>query len=388
MILDYLLPVADVALAHIQLMHHQCLGNTMRIHNDQEGFPSLDGVQIALVGLRENRRDPNNLGESLSFTEIRRALYELFPGNWHTVVADIGDIDKGESVEDTYFAIRQVTEFLVKKNIIPVYLGGSHDLIYPIYRAYDQLDQMVNLVNVDHRFDLGDSNKALENKSYVGKIIVDQPYNLFNYSNIGFQTYFNAQDEIDLMDRLHFDAYRLGNVSASLSIVEPVMRDADVVGIDMGAIKSSELSYRHNKAPNGFDGKEICAIARYAGISDRVSTFGIFEYKNDAQEEMAAMLVAQVIWYFLEGVNFRASESLDIEKNNFLTYQVPVDDEVLTFYKSEKTERWWIEIPFISGLNNKLKRHTLLPCTYQDYLDACNQSIPERWFKARKKNEV
>ncbi len=388
MILDYLLPVADVALAHVQLMHYQCLGNAIHIHSEQKGFPSLEGIQIALIGLRENRRDPNNLGETLSYTEIRRALYELFPGNWHTTIADLGDIDKGDSVEDTYFAVKEVTQFLVKKNIIPVFIGGSHDLMYPIYRAYDQLDQMVNLVNVDHCFDLGDSTKPIANNSYVGKIIVDQPYNLFNYSNIGFQTYFNPQEEIDLMKKLHFDAYRLGNVSANLEIVEPVMRDADVVGIDMGAIKSSELSYRHNKAPNGFDGKEICAIARYAGISDRVSAFGVFEYKNDAQEEKAAMLVAQVIWYFVEGVNFRASENLDIEKNNFLTYQVPIEEEVLTFYKSEKTQRWWIEIPFISGLNNKLKRHTLLPCTYQDYLDACNQSIPERWYKARKKNEV
>ena len=190
------------------------------------------------------------------------------------------------------------------------------------------------------------------------------------------------------MERLHFDAYRLGNVTANMNTVEPVMRDADVVAIDMGAIKSSELSYKHSKTPNGFDGKEICAIARYAGISDRVTAFGVFEYKNDTQEETAAMLVAQILWYFIEGYNYRASENMDIEKGNFLTYQVPVEDEVLTFYKSDKTERWWIEIPFILGLNNKLKRRTLLPCTYQDYLDACNQSIPERWFKARKKNEI
>ena len=388
MIIDYLSPVTDVVLAHIQLMHQQCLGNVLRIHSDQEGFPDLKGVQVAIVGLRENRRDSGALGESLSYTEVRRAFYELFSGNWHTTIADLGDIDKGEDVEDTYFAIRTVTEVLVKKNIIPIYIGGSHDLIYPMYRAYDKLDQMVNLVNVDQKFDLGDSTKPIENHSYVGRIIVDQPYNLFNYSNIGFQTYFNPQDEIDLMDKLHFDAYRLGNVSAGLDIVEPVMRDADIVGVDMGSIRSNELSYRHNKAPNGFDGKEICAIARYAGISDRVSVFGVFEYKNSQQEEMAAMLVAQVLWYFIEGVNFRASESLDVENNNFLKYQVPIDNEVLTFYKSELTERWWVEIPFISGLNNKLKRHTLLPCTYHDYIEACNQNIPERWYKARKKNEV
>ena len=115
MAFEFLLPVTDVAIAHIQLLHHQCIGNTIRVHSHREGFPDLEGVQIALVGLRENRRDRDHLGEKLSFTEIRRAFYELFPGNWHTVIADLGDIDKGESIEDTYFAVRNLTESLVKK---------------------------------------------------------------------------------------------------------------------------------------------------------------------------------------------------------------------------------------------------------------------------------
>ncbi len=388
MAFEVLQPIPDLALAHIQLQHHQSLGNSIRLHSAQEGLPDLEGVDVVIICLRENRRDLDNLGDQLSFSEVRRTFYELFPGNWHTTIADLGDIEKGESVEDTYFAVAAIHEKLFKMNILPIYIGGSQDLVYSIYRSYDKLDQMVNIVNVDSKFDLGDASQAIHNKSYVGKIIVEKPYNLFNYSNIGYQTYFNPQEEIDLMDKLYFDSYRLGNVSASMDMVEPVMRDADIVTVDLNAIRSSELSVRHNKMPNGFDGKEICKICRYAGISDKVSSFSIFEYKNDVQEEKAAMLVAQMMWYFIEGLNFRASETMDIEKGNFITYSVPIDDEVLTFYKSEKTARWWIEIPFVLGLNNKLKRHTLLPCTYQDYLEACDQNIPERWFKARKKNEI
>lgn len=388
MAFEVLSPISDLALAHIPLQHFQSLGNTLVLHSEQEGIPALDKVDIALVCLRENRRDPQSSGETLSFTEIRLAFYSLFPGNWHLKIADLGDITPGETVEDTYFAVKTINVALIKQGIIPIYIGGSQDLLYPIYRSYDTLDQMVNLVNVDSRFDLGDANKPLQHQSYVGKIIVDKPYNLFNYSNIGYQTYLNPQEEIDLMERLYFDTYRLGNISADLAMVEPVMRDADIVSVDLAAIRSSELSVRHNQMPNGFDGKEICRIIRYAGISDRVGNFAIFAYKNDDQEQKAAMLVAQMIWYFIEGVNFRASENLNIDNNDFIKFQVPVDSEVLTFYKSSKTDRWWIEIPFISGINNKLKRHTLLPCTYQDYLDACNQNIPERWYKARKKNEV
>src|SRR5690606_522835 len=131
----------------------------------------------------------------------------------------------GESVEDTYYALQSVISQLLKQKVIPVILGGSQDLLYAQYRAYDRREQMVNLVNIDNRFDLGDAEKPINNRSYVGKIVVNKPYNLFNYSNIGYQTYFNSQDEIELMDRLFFDAYRLGEVSGKMAVVEPVMRD-------------------------------------------------------------------------------------------------------------------------------------------------------------------
>jgi arginase family enzyme len=119
---------------------------------------------------------------------------------------------------------------LLKKQIIPVILGGSQDLIFAQYRGYDRREQMVNLVNIDSRFDLGDAEKPISNRSYVSKIIVNKPYNLFNYSNLGYQTYFNSQDEIELMERLFFDAYSLGEVTANVKIVEPVMRDANLGG--------------------------------------------------------------------------------------------------------------------------------------------------------------
>ncbi len=385
---ENLLPVSDAVVAHTQLLNNQSLGHIIRIHSSKEGMPDMEGVKIALIGVRENRGDIDLLEEPIDFSAVRKSFYHLFPGNWHTVIADLGDIDAGASIKDTFFAVRQITETLVKKQIIPIFLGGTQDLTYAIYRAYDKLDQMVNLVNVDSRFNLGDSNQPMTSKSYVGKIIVDQPYNLFNYSNIGFQTYFNSQEEIDLMDKLFFDAYRLGSVTNDISMVEPVMRDADIVSFDLGAIQSSTMGFMHQNIPNGLDGREACAISRYAGISDRVSVFGLFEYELNKNSEAGAALMAQILWYFIEGVNYRVNENLGENRKNFLHYAVPVDDEVLSFYKSNKTERWWIEIPFMQGLNNKLKRHTLLPCTYQDYLNACDQEIPERWYKARRKNEI
>lgn len=382
--LDFLSPVSDELLGAAG----NTLGSTLKIHAAEKAFPDLEGVKIAFFGVLEDRLDEDRTGEAISFDSIRREFYDLYPGNWHLPMADLGDIQKGETVEDTFFAVQTLVNSCLKKGIIPVILGGSQDLVYAQYRAYDGVEQMVNLVNIDSRFDLGDADKPLSNRSYVGKIVVTQPYNLFNYSNLGYQTYYNSQEEIELMERLFFDAYRLGEVSGDLTGVEPVMRDANLVGLDLGAVSAGALGNYRLKSPNGFDGKEICALARYAGISDKVSSFGVYEYTSELNFSASNMLVAQILWYFVEGVNFRKNENTISAKKEFIRYQVPIDEEVLVFFKSPVSGRWWIEIPFISPANNKLKRHTLLPCTQGDYLDACNQVIPERWYKTKRKNEI
>ncbi len=386
--IEFIIPVSKSVLAHREILPEGVLGKQIAVHSSNGELPDLTNVKFALIGVKENRNDVDYIGEELCLDAIRKTLYSLYPGNWKHNIIDIGDIEKGETVQDTYFALKTVVSDLLKEKIIPLIMGGSQDLVYAQYRSYDSFGNMVNLVNVDSNFDIGDAENTITNKSFIGKVIVDKPYSLFNYSAIGYQSFFNSPDEISLMDKLFFDAYRLGEVTADITLVEPILRNADIVSFDIGAIKSAELSYKNSKSPNGFDGREICAIARYAGISNKVSSFGVYELKDFADAQSAAMLISQVFWYFIEGVNFRVSDEDFSNETHYTTYKVPIDDEVLVFKKSIKTGRWWIELPFISNNNNKLKRSTLLPCTYGEYLGACNQEIPERWMKARRKNEI
>jgi len=386
--IEFLSPVSKSVLAHREVLPNGVLGKQISTHSIKGELPDFSEVSFAIFGVKENRNDVDYIGEELCFDEIRKSLYSLYPGNWTSKILDLGDIEKGDSVKDTYFAMKLVVETLLKNKITPLILGGSHDLSYSQYRAYDQFGNMVNITNIDSRFDLGDADQPITNKSFVGKIIVDKPYSLFNYSNIGYQSYYNAPEEISLMEKLFFDGYRLGEVTSDIKLVEPVLRASDMVTLDISAIKSADLSYKTSRSPNGFDGREICAIARYAGISNKVTSFGVYELKNFKESKSAAMLIAQIFWYFIEGFNFRVSDDDFNSESLYTSYNVPVEEDVLKFKKSNKTGRWWVELPFISTINNKLKRHTLLPCTYGDYLSACNQEIPERWMKARRKNEL
>lgn len=380
---DFLKPVDDEILEFINGLTSQQLGRKIVLHTNEQ-FPDLNKIKIAFIGVLENRGDLKAVSD-VNLIPLRKELYGLFPGNWNASIADLGDILAGNSVADTYFAVKKVVAGLIKKKIIPIVIGGSQDITYALYRAYDDLEQMVNLVSIDSKFDFGKDEEELSAASYLTKIIVDEPNNLFNYCNIGYQTYFNSQEEIDLIEKLFFDGYRLGEVSNNIAISEPVFRDADIISIDLNSVKSSDSGNFILFQPNGFNGKEICSLSRYAGISDKVSSLGLFNHNYSVQE---SVLIGQVIWYFIEGFHYRSNEYPFGSKDNYLKYIVPLETEELVFYKSNKTDRWWIEIPFISSGNNKLKRNTLLPCSYDEYLLACNQELPERWWKAQRKNII
>ena len=380
MVFDFLKPVSDNVLDFIKNLNGQTLGRKVVLHT-KEDFPDLSFAKIALVGVLDNRgADQDNL---VDLDAVRKEYYSLYPGNWEATIVDLGDVPKGNKQEDTYFVLAQLVAELIKKQIVPLIIGGSQDLTYAMYRGYDQLDQMVNLTTIDSRFDFGKDEILHTATSYLSKIIINEPTNLFNFSNIGYQTYYNSQEEIDLIEKLYFDCYRLGEVAINPSMAEPVFRDSDLVSLDLTCIQSANSGNNYIFTPNGFNGKEICALSRYAGLSDKVSSFGLFNHYNSSQE---SVLIAQIIWYFIEGYNYRSLEYPNQNRNNFLKYIVPIDDLELVFFKSPKTERWWIEIPFFSNVNNKLKRNSLLPCMHEDYLRACDQEIPDRWWKAQRKN--
>lgn len=382
--LDFLAPVKENIIAHTQLLPEQTIGKCIKIHTKKRGIPALDGAHIAIIGVHESRNSFITRVEALNIDEIRKQFYKLMYGNWEANIVDLGDIIAGAKVSDTYFVTTEIISVLRKKKIVPIVLGASQDITYPIYRSFDNSGRMVNIASVDSRFDFGSEEELISSRSYMSRIISDTPTNLFNFANIGYQSYYNAPEEIDLMDKLFFDAYRLGEIAGDLSLAEPVLRDSDIVSIDFKSVKAAEMGYASHFSPNGFDGREICALARYAGISDRVAVFALFEMENNPQ---AAQLVAQVIWYFLEGVTFRADEFPFLDRSKLIKYMVPIDEhEDLCFYKSSTTARWWIEVPTILDLYNKSKLPALLPCSHEDYLDACNQIIPERWLKAFKKS--
>lgn len=365
----------------------------MKIDHYSVNFPDLDENKpdIALIGVLEDRQSIDNSGCALGPDYVRERLYQLNEGGYTVKIADLGNIRQGATVTDTYFAVKTVVNELIKSDIIPVIIGGGQDLTYAQYMAYEDLEQRVDVVTIDAFFDLDDdfAEQSLQttSTSYLNRIFLHEPNYLFNYSNLGYQTYFASQDSLRVMEKLYFDVHRLGELTGQINVAEPIIRNASMVSFDIGAIRSSDAPGNTNATPNGFYGEEACQLCRYAGFNDKLSSIGFYEfnpaYDNNGQ---TAILLSQMIWYFIDGVYNRKKDFPLQPRSQYLIYKTSLkhEDHELVFVKSKKSDRWWMQVPYPSG-GSKNERFHLVPCRYEDYNLAVSGEMPDLWWRTYQK---
>jgi arginase family enzyme len=381
-------PLNTIDFEDIINSERKIIGKVIDIYSEFDRFPSLDDIDIAIFGVNEDRCAINNEGCANGADHIRKYFYNLTYSFKTPKIVDIGNIKRGATVKDTYYAVSNVVAELIKQKIIPIIIGGGQDITKANYLAYEKLEQIINVVVVDNKFDIGSPDGELNSQTYLSNIIVQQPNYLFNCTNIGYQTYFVEQEYIDLMKRLYFDIYRLGQVRDDLREVEPMVRNADMMSFDISAIRQSDAPGNGNASPNGFYGEEACQIVRYAGLSDKLSSIGFYEYNPLYDKNgCTAHLIAQMIWYFMDGYYNRKHDFPLNNKSDFIKYLVNFNDNKneIIFYKSKKSERWWMEVPCSIDRKSKYERHHLVPCSYADYQAACNNDVPDRWWQAYQK---
>lgn len=352
------------------------------IHFHGETFPDLKGLQIAIIGLVENRGMPKGESIERSASEVRDKLFHLKKGHGLYKIADLGDLKMGQTREESIQIMATVGEYLIKKQILPIFIGGTHDLDLGQYLSYQNLEKLVSMVTVDAKVDMDEEGKPFENHSQ--EIILHQPNFLFNYSHLGYQSFLVDKDLTGVMEKLYFDHIRLGHVRSNFKEIEPIIRNADLLSFDVCAIQSSDAPGAADAQAFGLSGEEACQICKFAGMNEKLSSFGIFGYQPyyDDNRNKTASVIATMVWYFIEGFYDR-KDTLSFKGNDYVKYTVSLDfkPSTLVFYKSKRSEKWWMEIPHQD--QDKFDRNTIIPCSYQDYQTAQSGEIPERWVNAQ-----
>jgi arginase family enzyme len=345
--------------------------------------PDLSNIDIAIVGVPESRYSAHNKESKSAPNEIRKEFYKLFYWSNDVSILDLGNLILGKTAEDTYTLLSDIIAYLLEQKVLPIILGGSNDLAFANYLAYNKLEKIVNIVSIDSRFDLGNEKEPISSTGYLNKIVLQQPGYLLNYSNIGYQTYLNSNEDLELMKQLFFETWRVGILRKDMEEIEPIVRNAEMVSLDISAVRQSDAPGNANASVNGFYGEEICHIALVAGLSDKLSSFGIYEFNPLLYyNTQTSQLIAQIIWYFIEGFTHRQNDILFKNQEQYAKHVVPVTNALseLIFYQSKKTGRWWIEVPFFQIKTQQEKKY-FLPCSKNDFETACRDNIPERWWR-------
>jgi formiminoglutamase len=366
---------------------HGSLGDLTDFHT-AGSFPELKGINIAIIGVLEERNAFENKGCAKAPDEVRQFFYKLAPSNHDYKIADLGNIRPGATIEDTWYAVSQSVAFLVRRNILPVIIGGSQDITFANYLAYEKLEQTINMVTVDSHIDLGDVEEEMSSRAYLGRIIMHQPNYLFNYCNLALQSHFADSRSLELMEKLYFDNFRLGEIRKDITATEPLIRNADILSFDVSAIRFSDAPGNNNAGPNGLFGEEACQICRYAGMSDKLTSAGFYEMNSAGDKRgQTSHLAAQMIWYLVDGFYSRKQDFPISDRSLFTKYRVTSDrfDHEIVFYKSNRSGRWWMDVPYPPDKRLKFERHHMVPCSYQDYTQASEGEVPDLWWRTYQK---
>lgn len=355
------------------------------IHSFQHTPELLDSenIKVALIGVLDQRNSYILSSQHPSVDKVRHSFYSLFmEDDFVGQLIDLGNIKKGATFKDTEYALKETLVFLLKKNILPLVIGGGQSLTYSLFQAFESLEQSVNLLSVDSKIDIGDVDKELNKDNFLGKILVHQPNILLNYCNLGYQTYLTDPKYLSLLGELNFDSLRLGKVRSDFKESEPYIRNADLLSFDMSSLKKSEAPGVNHAGANGFLAEEACQMMRYAGLSDKLSCVGVFDFHEDNIQTNE--LIAQMLWYFIDGFCCRKGDFPVATKKDYTKYRVNLtaNDKELVFFKSNLSERWWMEVPYPLVSSSRFERHRLIPCSYRDYLEAMKDEIPEKWLHA------
>jgi arginase family enzyme len=377
---DYFNPVSLEKPQNELLLNNRLFCRHIDIHTPDIEPKDLSKYKIAIIGITESR-GCNNVEVDFAADEIRNQLYQLnFPEKKINII-DLGNLKLGKELKDTYFALRDVLLELLQYNICPIVVGGSQDITYGIYLAFEYLKKHYTLSTIDFRVDVAfEAYDSISFNNFLNPIILENK-NLFEFINIGHQACFANIDNVDLFENLFHETLRLGILRNNTQLAEPYLRDSDIVSFDFSSLKHADAPGQLIASPNGFNAEDACQLLRYAGFGEKIKILGLFNINPTIDEnKVTSNLAAQCIWYFLDGYSIKINESPLDHPDDFKKYFVSLDDEnQIIFYNSLLTQRWWIAVP------TKEKNDYIAACNEKDYLMALKGEIPDRWLKLLKK---
>jgi hypothetical protein len=264
----------------ISLLNENQFGTQVTVHTDE--FPDLSNCQVAIVGLGPFAK------------AVRQELYHM---NWsfrNLKIADIGNI-----ANPTPEVVRPVLDELHRAGVLPIIIGGCSKTLQQQVFAHS-CNNRIHPLFVDERIAFG---KILQ-RSYLNGIVENENLDFRAMTIMAYQRHNSDPSIITKNTTINVNALRLGQLKSSHASMEPYIRDCSSLSFSLNAMKKAEAPIKSGSNPSGLKSEEACQISRYAGLNEQMSSFMVYDFDSEAENcTQTATLIAQMIWYFLDGMN-------------------------------------------------------------------------------------
>ncbi|MGH1337790.1 MAG: arginase family protein [Aureispira sp.] len=316
-------------------------------------------AHIALIGY----------GSAQAYQAVREALSGLSANFKKGQVIDLG------LVRPDLLPLTELLDLLYQQGVFPIVVAENSQAMLAQLRAYEQRAERISLALVDPQLDYN----LEEETGFLNQLLRHAPKLLQQMTCIGSQSYLTNPAAAKSLQAQQVNIHRLGSILEQLEEVEPMVRQADISGFSLRTIRAADIPALAPRNPNGLTAAEACRLVRYMSMSDQLSSLCLYDWQPQYSDHgQTALLTAQLIWFAVEGFYARVYE-WPVQRKQLRTYVVDSKllDTAVTFYKSQKSNRWWVAIP-----EEFQAEQALIACSYADYKMACEGELPDRLLQA------
>lgn len=314
-------------------------------------------------------RGANGDAEVQDFTAVRKEFYKLSQLDFEIPVVDLGDLISGKSVQDSHYILQEVLSACHYKGAIPVIIGGSNDFAFSLFSGLNFHQNNINYTQISNIISLN-QGEMINEHTFLSKILGSKSFSIKNYHHLGYQKHLNEQDSIKLIKEVEFDIVRLAEMMNSTEKTEPFFRKADLVTVNCDAIESFSDAFSMNPQVNGLNRREICAYMKEIGLSENLKSVGIFNYNIYSDNQLNHQLLAQMLWYLIEGINIQRSHP---KERHYEMYYVLIEDRQYAFKRDTFSNLWYF------GDDENIEN--CIPCSRRDFDEAKKGWLDARFTK-------
>ena len=247
-------------------------------------------------------------------------------------VYDAGDVepapgDSADALDETHRRLTEACSALHTRGLVPVVIGGGHDLTFPAVRALaDRTGAPVGGINVDPHLDVRDTTGS----GMPYRLLIDGGHlDPCRFIELGVGRFSNSREHVEwllergatvILDEVVNPSAVVRNaggdgspssgpIDRAFAAALPASGSVGFLSVDLDVIDGAQAPGVSSVNPAGLPATLVCDLARRAGADTRIGHFDIMELSppNDDPSGVGrtARTAALIFLHFISGFSER-----------------------------------------------------------------------------------